>query len=146
MLSTDRIHCDQCTGQYQGIGYHYTKKSLIEWLWKEPAARNSLLSCVSLLCSSQVCFYSLWQTLFTDEFDDFIDDITDIDLGLGSDSIKHNLGIVMLIQVKIILPIVSIVCAIKQPLALWNDYRNYCQNHYNIYIEDETLLQSHENE
>lgn len=139
MLSTDRIHCEQCKSQYRGIKYRYTRKSLIEWLWKEPTARNSLLSCISLLCSSQVCLYSLWQTLFTNELDEFLDDITDIDLSLCIDAIKHNMSIVMLIQVKIVLPIVSIVCSIKQPMTVWNEYRKYSQNHYNIYIEDEAI-------
>ncbi|KAH9413522.1 hypothetical protein DERP_008000 [Dermatophagoides pteronyssinus] len=143
MLSNDRIHCDQCSGQYRGIRYSYTRKSFFEWLWKESTARNSLLSCISLLCSIQVCLYSLWQTLFTDELEDFVDDITDIDFNLTSDAIKHNMGIIMIIQVKIVLPVLSIICAIKQPITVWNDYHKYCQNHYNIYI-DEALTASHQ--
>lgn len=136
MLTQSRIHCERCGCQFRGLSYRFTNKDWFDFVWNDETSRNELLNHLSILCSTIVCVGSLW-SLFRWEFNDFLNEIIDLDWwSFDMDSIRNCTNIFMQIHLKLLLPIVSIIHGCRQSWIVWNNYQNYIRKNFHIHFDN----------
>lgn len=135
MLNNDRISCERCRCKFRGLQFSYTKKTILNFLWEDENSRRSLWN---FFWTIQVAIYTLW-ALFTNDWNDFLEDVWDLELSMDRISLKHNFNIIMMVHLKFLVPIISIHCSIKELLLCWAKFQKFTADHFNVIIHDLAL-------
>lgn len=139
MTASGRIHCNSCGAQYEGVRYQYRPKNFVEYLLSEGNARTGLIATASMLLSLFFTLVALVRTLFID-LELLVSELTQLQFSLSGQALKHDLKALMLINGRVVLPLLTVYLTASKVQAFIDDYFRWRLQHFAISVLEPEML------
>ena len=131
MTKTGRIRCEDCKSNFRGLNYNYEKRSIVDFMLKDPKGSTSLLTAISLFIGFITSLSALYDTC-TNKMDQVISEFSNFSIPQTVDDVKQDVAIVASFNIKFVLPLMSAWALTKHLMMIQNDYREHVKQHFNV--------------